>query len=342
MSSQQEKISEFDSTSLIMFIYNWRKLLISISLIAAVASAIFSGPSFIKPKYESKVVLFPGSTSSISKAVLNESASIKNDVLQFGDEEESEQMLQILNSDEIRYKIIDKYNLMAHYEIDADEEFPKTKLNKLIDDNITFRRTEFMSVEISVLDTDADTAALIANDIAAMIDSVKNRMQKSIAVKAFAIVEKQFDELNERILTIKDSLNVLGSLGIHDYESQSEVLNLEYAKAIAKNDQRAVEALGKKLDILSKYGSTQLMLKYNLENIYGQVYPNMKRKYDEARVDATENLPHKFIVNKAYAAEKKSYPIRWLIVVVSTLGAFLICVVSIIVMDNIKRIRQAV
>ena len=73
MSNSEEQHS-FESVNLIQFLYGHRKPLIIISLAAVIISAIFSGPFFIKPKYESKVILFPGSTSSISKAVLNENA----------------------------------------------------------------------------------------------------------------------------------------------------------------------------------------------------------------------------------------------------------------------------
>ena len=340
MTSQSDSSNSFDASGLVAFLYLWRKPLIIVSVAAAVLSAVFSAPFFIKPKYESRVILFPGSTSSISKAVLSESAGIQNDIMQFGEEEQADQMLQILNSDDIKFKIISKYNLMEHYDIDADGSYPITKLNKEYDDNISFRRTEFMSIEIKVLDTDPDTAAMIANDISDLLDTTKNRMQHEIAVKAFEIVKNEFDELTAYIGSIKDSLKNLGMLGVHDYKSQSEVLNREYAIALAKNDQRAVDKLKEKLDILAKYGSTQMSLAYNLQNIYEEVFPIIKRKYDEAKVDATETLPHKFVVNRAYPAEKKSYPIRWLIVVISTLATFLMASVVIIIKDNLGRITN--
>ncbi|HIA35822.1 MAG TPA: hypothetical protein EYM84_05445 [Flavobacteriales bacterium] len=340
MSNSEEQHS-FESVNLIQFLYGHRKPLIIISLAAVIISAIFSGPFFIKPKYESKVILFPGSTSSISKAVLNENAGLKNDVLKFGEEEEAEQLLQILNSDDIRFKIMQRYDLMNHYEIDMEDvEYPLTKLNKEYDDNISFKRTELLSIEIKVLDTDPKMAAGIANDIANLIDSAKNKMQKTIAVQAFEIVKTEYEDLQNYIIKIKDSLKMLGKIGIHDYKSQSEVLNREYAVALSKNDQRAIKSLGDKLDTLGKYGSTQMALVFNLENTYKEVYPILKRRYEEAKVDANETLSHKFVVNWAYPAEKKSYPIRWLIVVLSTIAAFIMGTLIIITMDNIKRFKK--
>jgi len=341
MTANNEGDQSFESVGLVSFLYSHRKLLMTITTIAAVAGAIFSGPFFITPLYESKVVMFPGSTSSISKAVLNENAGLKNDVLKYGEEEEAEQMLQILGADDIRYNIIQKYELMKHYEIDtAKSAYPLTKLNKQYDDNISHRRTKLQSIEIKVRDKDPEIAAAIANDIANLLDSAKNKMQREVANKAYAIVEKQYKDLENEITAIQDSLKVLGALGIHDYKSQSEVLNSQYVKSIANNDTRAIEALGRKLEVLGKHGSTQMALAYKLENIYEEVYPILKRRFEEAKVDATETIPQKFVVNWGYPAEKKAYPIRWLIVILSALSVFTLSAVLIIISDNLKRIQS--
>ena len=60
-------------------------------------------------------------------------------------------------------------------------------------------------------------------------------------------------------------------------------------------------------------------------------------KYEEAKTDAEEVLPTKFIVNEAYKAERKSYPIRWLIVLVTAISAFLLTLVLILMLENIQQ-----
>jgi uncharacterized protein involved in exopolysaccharide biosynthesis len=65
----------------------------------------------------------------------------------------------------------------------------------------------------------------------------------------------------------------------------------------------------------------------------------LKSKYDEAKVDAEQVLSQKFIVSNAYPAEKKSYPIRWLIVVVSVLSALLLAIVTILIVENIRQFK---
>ena len=107
---------------------------------------------------------------------MTEDAGAKNDIVQFGEEEQAEQMLQILNSEWIRGKVVNKYGLYEHYELFEDIEYRDTKLVKMWEDNVSFKRTEFQSIEIRVLDTDAQMAADIANDVASLVDSAKNKM----------------------------------------------------------------------------------------------------------------------------------------------------------------------
>ncbi len=71
--------------------------------------------------------------------------------MQIGEEEQAEQMLQILNSSGSGIRLLREYDLMNHYEIGLDSKYKKTKLFKAYESNISFRRTEYMAVKISVL-----------------------------------------------------------------------------------------------------------------------------------------------------------------------------------------------
>lgn len=327
---------DFDSTNFIVFLFRWRKLLLIIAGIAIVASVIFSSSFFITPKYKSTVIMFPTTTSSISKALLTDNAGGNQDIMQFGAEEQAEQLLQILNSNKIRARIIQKYNLMTHYDVDPESDFKYTNLFKEYESNISFRRTEYMAVEISVLDKDPQTAADIANDIASLLDSTKNKMQKERAIKGYKIVETEYNRLKKEISEMEDSLTVLRKLGVNDYETQAEAYNTQLAIALAQNNASGARALEEKLKNLSEYGGAYVSLRDALEYEKKQL-SMLKTKYDEAKVDAEEELPNKFIVNSAYKAEKKSYPVRWLITAVSTLAALLLAVLVIIIIENLKK-----
>ena len=58
---------EYSSANLIAFFYKNRKPLLGIPFLAMVVAVAFSGPKFIKPLFESQVILFPSTTNSVSK-----------------------------------------------------------------------------------------------------------------------------------------------------------------------------------------------------------------------------------------------------------------------------------
>ncbi|MDO9187242.1 MAG: hypothetical protein V4549_13500 [Bacteroidota bacterium] len=336
MNKKEQLTEDFNSLNILHFIYKWRISLIVIGIGTFVISSIIS--LTIQEKYKSTVILFPATTSSISKALLSDNSFKQDDVLAFGAEEEAEQMLQILNSDEIRTKISEKYNLLKHYDIDTADKFKRTKLYDEFQSNITFKRTEYMSVKIEVMDINPDTAALIANDIAALHDSTKIRMQRERATQALIIVKKEYLEKEADVNAMTDSIKVINSYGLYDYESQSEVTTGQYAIAISKGDQRAIKALEEKLKVIANYGSVYVSLRDNLEFQRKQLNL-LKTKYEGTKVDVEQVLPQKFVVSNAYPAEKKSYPVRWIIVVVSTMASLLMAVIAILLIENLKQFK---
>ena len=118
----------FFSGTIMQVILKYRKHLVYIGIIAIVAAIVFSSPFFIKPMYKSTVILYPTASNSISKALLSENRGNTKDILEFGEDEQTEQMLQVLNSNKIRDRIIEKYNLLDHYNIKKDSKYKMTSL----------------------------------------------------------------------------------------------------------------------------------------------------------------------------------------------------------------------
>jgi capsular polysaccharide biosynthesis protein len=83
----------FNSRHLVSLIGKWRYHLLVIVIITAILAMIFSGPSFITPKYESHAIAYPANVEPYS------------------DESETEQMLQILNSQDIIDSMVNKFDL---------------------------------------------------------------------------------------------------------------------------------------------------------------------------------------------------------------------------------------
>jgi uncharacterized protein involved in exopolysaccharide biosynthesis len=89
---------------------------------------------------------------------------------------------------------------------------------------------------------------------------------------------------------------------------------------------------------LAKYGGAYVSIRNQLEFEKKQL-SDLKARYEEARVDAFEALPQKFIVTTAYKAEKKSYPIRWLIVTLAVFSALFLSVLVIVILENFTHFK---
>jgi len=332
-----------DSYKVAIFLFKWRKTLLFLGIVAAVLSAIFSSPLFIKPLYKSTVIMYPASSNSISKSLLLENANQKQDLLEIGAEEQTQQMLQILNSNKIRDKVILKFKLAEHYGIEPGSKYFQTRMNDRFRMYITFKLTEYQAVKITVLDKDPQMAADIANEISALLDSVKNDIQKERAIKGFKIVEAEYLSQLKQVSLMEDSLTHFRKLGVNDYESQAEMMNRQLAMEVARGNTQGINALEKKLEILSDYGGSYVSIRDAL--LYEKKQLSfLKARYDEAKIDAFEAIPQKFIVENAYKAERKSYPLIWIVVVISTLSALLCGMLIIFLVERspefIKKLKQ--
>ncbi|MCF0206827.1 MAG: hypothetical protein HUK15_05305 [Bacteroidales bacterium] len=324
--------SVFNATDLLFLIRKkWLHLLV-VCFLALVISALVS--LSIPNRYKSSVVLYPTNSTSVSQNLASDRGSQKG-LLEFGEDEEVEQMMQLLQSNEIRNRIIEKYNLIEHYHLDPNAKYLYSRLNDKYAKNVKILRTEYSSVVIEVLDESPDTAALIANDISYLLDTVYARMQKERAFKAFKIVENEYLEQEGIVKEIKDSLEFLSSLGVIDVRSQTEMYSEQYAIALT-NGSRNTTDLKAKLDTLAKYGSAHTILKERLTEEV-QTLTLRKNKYREAKIELEQDLPNAFVVNKAEKAERKTYPIRWLIVATSVFSTFVLALVVLVVLASLKK-----
>ena len=316
MNKRQQSGYNFNSVDLLIYIWNKRFLLLAVGFLAAVASIVIS--ILITPMFQASVIMFPSTSSSVSKELLVQNYSSRQGVHGFGEEEQAEQLLQILYSEPIRKRIVEEYNLMEHYEINPDGKYPKTELYETYKSNINFRLTEFMSVEISVMDADPEISASIANKISDLVDTVYYDMKKNRSQEALRLVEREFREAENNLKILKDSLDILSA-------EQSRKIQTK------KSEDPAIQIL----KAISENGALYITMLYLVRN-EAQIVADLSLRYKEARLESEKNLPYKFIVEKAYPPEKKAYPKKSLIVIVATFASLLFALIVLIIIDSIK------
>lgn len=325
-----------NSFDLVVFLWRKRRMIIGITLLGAIAGVVAA--FVIRPLYKSEVILFPAITNSVSKALLSEQSTGRDDILALGDEEDAEQLLQILNSDLVRERSAARFDLMAVYRIKPDDPHKNSDLREAYEDHIKFEYTKFGSVRVEVLDEEPQRAADIANFIADQVDSVWRDMARERASKGFALVKSKVEELQGQIEQMEDSMRILRGLGVQDYHTQTERYNEYLGAAILKGDQRAVKEFEDRFKVLAQYGGAYVTLQDRQFNELKRLSV-LRMKLEQAQADLESDLPHKFVVNKAFPADRKSYPVRWLVASVSTISALLLALLLIVVQENIKKIR---
>lgn len=330
-----------DSYKVAGFLYKWRKTLLILCVAAAVLSAIFSSPLFVTPMFKSSVIMYPAASNSVSKLLLNDNTTIKQDMLAFGADEQIQQMLQVLNSNRIKDKVIARFKLAEHYGIEPQAKYYQTSVYNRFRSNISFKLTEYQAVKITVLDNDPQIAADIANGIAAILDSVRSDIQKDRAIQGFKIVEAEYFSQQKQVQALEDSLTQVMKLGVNDYESQAEMLNRQLAKEIASANTRGINALTEKLKILSQYGGPYISLRDALLLEKTQL-SFIKARYEEAKIDAYSTMPQKFIVENAIKAERKSFPVIWIVVALSTLATLLAAILVIILVERVPEFLRKI
>lgn len=307
-----------------------------ITFVAAVVALVVS--FMITEKYKTSVFMFPAPSSTISKSYIQhyEIASSKSSV--YGEDEEIEQILQVLNSDELHNLVCERHKLMGHYEIDSADKHRFTKLRKMYNSHITFSKTQYMAIEVSVLDKNPNKAASIANDIVHLLDTVMNRMELKRAREAFAVVDKAYQEKLNELNLLKDSLTFVMQKGVFDFEGQTKNYTEAYISALARGDVRAVRIIKEQLDTVAKFGSSYIALRdfldYELEQL-----ARLKMKRKQAKVDAEQTLAHAYVINQAYVPDKKAYPKKLYIVLITALATFVATFITLIFIENVKQFR---
>lgn len=326
--NESNKVYDFSLVEVLRFASRWKWHVIVLCVIAGAAAVIFSGPAFITPKFESKLVFYPSTNNSISNAILSDNNLSDRDVLEFGEEEEAEYALQILGSASLMSKVVGHFNLMEHYGIDPNGSYPYTKLERHIKSNISFKRTELLSIEISVLDRDPKMAANIANYISAMLDTTKTEIQRQVALKSFQIIEQEYLLKLKEVEELQQTINALNAGGNALVSNPFARKNKKAARQDALGSTGELRAGGDNL-------GTLLTLTESL-SLQVEQLADLQKKYERAKVDLNEYIPHHFVITPASAAERKAYPIRWMIVAISVFSTFFMSLIMIILFERLR------
>jgi len=314
-------MSEFESLNFFRWIYKHIKLLIGVQVIAVVLAVVFSSQYFIHKEYKSYTIVYPSNMADYSH------------------ESPCEQMIEFLNSVDIKNEVIDKFNLTKHYfNLPPNKTISDDKLYREYDRNVVVSPTLFRAVEIDVYDISPDTAYQIVNYVLDALNRKILKVQKTKALEVANMWKTQLDLKQHQIDSMTSIAKQLSKqYGLLEYGSQSKEISKAYYQALAAGkNTKQFDEITQQMQNIEEYGIEFRTINEHIEtavsdqNVLGV-------KYEDAMKDVNRHFTYWNLVSAPYKNDSSSYPSRLLILLCSC-GAAL--VFSILFIRTFEKIRH--
>ncbi len=307
----------FDNRRVLDIVWNRRLHFIITGTIAVVLAALFSSPFFITPKYKSSSRLYP----------------INLDVM--SEESESEQMVEVINSVDIKLKMIEAFSLDRVYKMSRDNPSYLTDILGIYNSNVSARKTEFETVEIEILDEDPVRAKNMCDSL---IHFYNRKVRDMHAVKSWEMVEILN---NNMALRQKERDSVMHLL--NGYRENYEILNFQlqvpevtrgYMRALAEGRENTsgTREIKRIYENMMSKGAESLILENRFNRLLKTI-DSLKFLYDINISEAQKVITYSHIVENPLVPDKKAYPVRWLIVVFSLFSALFVALLVFMAID---------
>jgi uncharacterized protein involved in exopolysaccharide biosynthesis len=312
----QSESGQMSTVILLRIIKKWQKHLLICFIASVAAGFIISLPFFMTPMFKSSAVLYPSNLSPYSK------------------ETPTEQMVQLFNSEDVRDSLVKQLHLFKHYGIDSINGYPRYEMMKKLSENISVGKNQYEAIEINVFDKDPKMAQRICQG---MIDFMNQKGVSLIHSRAIDIAElnKKAMENEKHILDSAESVltTLRDSSGITDYETQIEGFSREYYRALASGNVNANMAKAHKN--LTTKGAEFMTLKEVVRNSR-DAYTLYQKNYEAALVDSKKELDFHNMVSPPLVPEKKDSPKRAIVMILFTLSAMLIAIVTAVYIEQYR------
>jgi capsular polysaccharide biosynthesis protein len=305
-------VENFNTKEIIAIVFKNKKAILIVTLLAAIASTVVS--FLLKPKFKSYAVVYPVNLSPSSE------------------ESNTEQLLQFFYSEEVKNRVAQKHDLYNHYEIDTAANGAKSLFDLLFKGNINISPTLYESIEIVV----KDESPKMAHDIAqSMIDETnvqirntkRERLNEYIinSMKGLSFEMRGLDSINRTINELRTNYNII------DVSAQAKYLSKKMmsGKQLTESEKILFDGI--------KTKNTELEKMWNAANGQQGTMNYFRDQKDKYLFDYNSEISFTNVVSKPTFPDKKFFPVRWLIVSISTLSVFALAALFFILSNKSVR-----
>ena len=305
------------------------RLLFIIGLLTVIGSACIA--LVLPVYYKSTTTIFP---VKLAQVPVNETAFRRGNISDFGETGEAEQALELLNSTSLMERVVNKFDLYTHYKIKQSDAAAKFFVFKTYEGNVDIKRTKFNSIQITVKDKDPKIASDMANAIASYLDTLKYEMVQLRANELVTNLERQHTIQQDLIDSLKLEMDYLTNKGIMSQFQRGYLLEA-YAQAVGAERNQLKTLVDSNIKYGEEFDKVERIFDREIENIM------LINKYlVQTKADGEIQFSQKFVVDAAEPAERKSYPVRWLVVLVSLISSMFISIGLLLIKQSWAEYRK--
>ncbi|NQU85600.1 MAG: hypothetical protein HQ541_07550, partial [Mariniphaga sp.] len=243
-----------------------------------------------------------------------------------------------VNSADIKIKIFEAFNLPEAYGIDRNSPHYMTYMMDIYNTNVNASKTEYETVEIRVIDENPQRASDMCDSIIEFYNHKTGEMhsQKYVEVAEIAEVfnQQKKDELNkisEELQTLRNESQLIS------FENQVKEVTKGYMNMLAANGGRTTDGqvIKKQYERLTEKGIEVYTLELKFNKLTS-IVDSLEMVQDIAILEANKEITYCHVVEAPMPADKKSYPVRWLIVALSLMSALFAGLVFFLILDYKK------
>jgi len=253
---------------------------------------------------------------------------VENQAGFFGSPDDVDRLLSIANSAQLKSFIVAKFRLFEHYKIDsAKENYPNYVVQRELEDNYHAEKTDKGAIEVVVFDHDKQLASDMANAIVTKIDNINKDMLNenkkkmlSIYTNKIKLKEAEIKDISDSIIAVKQRFDLFNGVGdLRSITSLSKEQSAEFDRAA-----ETYKMLQDKKDAAVKELNNSIVLS------------------EQFSATISNEVPTVYLLEKAYPAERKSKPIRWLVVLSSVLIVFTVTVLTAVLVERYPKLKEAI
>ena len=230
------------------------------------------------------------------------------------------------------------FNLAEEYDISKDDPQYLTYMFDIYNKNVKTSKTQYETVEIDVMDYIPQQAADMCDSIIHFYNQKVGQIHKTKTWEMVQILDKQLNKKYVEIDTIATKLNhVRAETGIIDFNYQVPEVTRGYMTALATGRGSAPDTkeIKKLYDNMVEKGADSYRLQKRYNFLINEI-DSINTLYEINLSEFQKNITYSHVVESPFPADKKSYPVRWLIVLFSAFSAVFLALMVFMVLDYQK------